>query len=300
MEGKTHYKTVGLMVIFLSTALLVFSLWLSIGFNQKSYDTYIVYIHEAVTGLNEEAPVKFNGVPIGFVKKIQLNNDDPRQVRLFLNIESGTPITESTTATLISQGITGVSFVGLTATSSKLSPLKLLPGEKYPIIPSRPSLFNQFDKAIKDVSENINKVSVEIRRIFDKDNADHLKQILSNIASITKAVAANDKQITEMLADSHHLLKSLNQSASDLPHTLQTLNHFLINATHASQAFESTMNTGTIITKQFSQETLPLVNNTLKKMDRIANHLETASQMIQQNPSVIIRGNTTPQKGPGE
>ena len=45
-------------------------------FNQKKYILYTVYLHEAAAGLNEKSPVKYNGVPVGFVKQIQLNKND--------------------------------------------------------------------------------------------------------------------------------------------------------------------------------------------------------------------------------
>ncbi len=44
--------------------------------------------------------------------KLNLSQEDPRRVEMLLNIEEGTPITVSTAATLISQGITGNTYVG--------------------------------------------------------------------------------------------------------------------------------------------------------------------------------------------
>ena len=138
MEAKTNYTIVGVVILILTAGLLSTALWLSVGFNQKSYSLYTVYLHEAASGLSQDAPVKYNGVQVGFVKRIQLNKNDPRQVEIILSIEKGTPITTSTFATLISQGITGVTFVGLSAVSPDLTPLERMPGE--PFLLFQPSL----------------------------------------------------------------------------------------------------------------------------------------------------------------
>ncbi len=57
-------------------------------------------MHESVAGLGVNSAVKYNGVNVGSVKKTSLNNQNPEQVRLLLQIEEHTPITEGTTATL--------------------------------------------------------------------------------------------------------------------------------------------------------------------------------------------------------
>ncbi|MFI4963297.1 MAG: MlaD family protein, partial [Legionellales bacterium] len=161
MEAKTNYTIVGLVVVILAAGLLSAGLWLSVGFNQKTYSLYTVYLHEAASGLSEESPVKYNGVQVGFVKDIKLTKNDPRNVAILLSIEEGTPITTSTSATLISQGITGVTYVGLSASTSDLTPIVKMPDEPYPVIPAKPSLFNQLDAIIRQASENVTKVSNE-------------------------------------------------------------------------------------------------------------------------------------------
>ncbi len=171
MEAKTNYTLVGIIVLILIAGLISAALWMSVGFNQKNYSNYTVYLSEAASGLSEESPVKYNGVQVGFVKQIQLNKNDPRQVEIILSIEDGTPITTSTTATLISQGITGVTYVGLSAASANLTPIQKMPGEPYPVIPAKPSLLNQLDAILKEVAESVNKVSDEAQRIFNAENA---------------------------------------------------------------------------------------------------------------------------------
>ena len=135
MESKTIYAMIGVTVILLTAGLLSSLLWLSVGFDQKNYNTYIVYMNETATGLNDDSPVKFNGVKVGMISSVELNKADPQKVTLLLKIEDDILISTSTHATLINQGITGTTYLGLSAGSAILTPLTKHGTEPYPVIP---------------------------------------------------------------------------------------------------------------------------------------------------------------------
>ena len=65
-----------------------------------------------VSGIGLQTPVRFNGVKMGYVQKIELNRaDDPQQVIWTLKIREETPVTTSSIATLRSEGIMGTDYV---------------------------------------------------------------------------------------------------------------------------------------------------------------------------------------------
>lgn len=272
MESKTNYTIVGLLVVLLTTGIISTSIWLSSGFAPKKYDTYIVYMHEAVSGLSEDAAVKFNGVKVGYVKNILLNHNNPQQVTLTLYIEHDIPITTSTSATLVSQGITGTTYVGLSASSPDLQPLLAKGNEPFPVIPSKASLFNQLDNALKGVSENINEVTIEVKRLFDEENAANLKKILLNLRNFST-------MLEESAPQARLLITNLSKASDKFP---------LI-----STQFNSSMS-------EIVDKTIPSLNQLLLRLNHVAINLEKTSQEIKTNPSVIIRGTTPPKSGPGE
>lgn len=272
MESKANYTTVGLLVLMLFGALIAAALWLSVGFDQKPYNTYAVFIREAVSGLSEDAAVKYNGVKVGNVRKIKLNRKDPRQVQILLNIEAGTPITTSTYATLISQGITGVSYVGLAASSSDLTPLEKLPDQPYPVIPAKPSLFNQFDKALSSVSDNVNKVSAQIQKVLDNENAANFKKTLENMAKFS----------------------------GELTSTIHKIDGMVVDIGAASIEVQDSMRLGKNTISQISQDLVPTASALLRRLNVIAGNLEDLSFTLKQNPAAIIRGVKPPEPGPGE
>ncbi len=286
MEAKTNYFFTGLMVLILATGLLVAYLWLSVGFDQKKYNTYTVYMHEAISGLSDESPVKYNGVKVGYISNIQLNNQDPQQVKLQIKVEAGTPITTSTTATLIMQGITGTTYLGLSASSSSFTPLTKTPGDPYPVIPYKASFFNQLEENVAEVTEGFN-------RLFDKENSRNIKKTLASLQKISETIEQNSTNLNKSL-------KELPQLITDLRNTTRQFNTASTHISEAGLAVSNTMRAGRNSIDKISQQAIPPAVLLLRRLDLIAANLEKVSADMRQNPAVIIRGSAAPKPGPGE
>lgn len=297
---KTNYTIVGVVVLILLVGLIITMLWLSIGFNQKKFTTYTVYMHEAASGLTQDAPVKFNGVQVGNVKEIKLNQNDPRQVEILLSIEEGTPVTTSTFATLNSQGITGVTYIGLSASTSNLTPLKKMPGEPYPVIPSKPSVFNQLDGILKKVSEDMGIVTTEAQRIFNEENAKHIKQILANIDTFSKDVASNGKNVNVFMSNLAKTSRDFPVMLEELRVGISKFNLMAESLSVAGNSVSKTMISGRNTLDKISQESLPPATILLRRLNAISANLEKVSSEMRQNPAVVIRGSKPPKPGPGE
>lgn len=286
MESKSNYTLVGLIVLILVAGLLSGGLWLSVGFDNKEYDRYTVYMPESASGLNDESIVKYNGVKVGEVLKIALNPYDPEEVQIQLKIVRGTPITISTRASLVTQGITGATYLGLSATSPSLIPLQKTPGEPYPVIPYKPSFFNQLER-------NINDITNSFKRIFDEDNADSLRKTLSNLRKVTDAIAENDTSLKKMLKDLPPLIQDLKIGVDKFTTMAGDLSAA---GRHVSTTMKASRNT----IDKFSQQAIPPAVILLERLDLIAANLEKVSNEMRQNPAVIIRGSAPPSPGPGE
>lgn len=286
MESKTNYTVVGLTVLLLIAGLLTAGLWLSIGFDQKEYKTYAVYMEEAVSGLSEDSLVKFNGVKVGMISDIELNKADPQQVRILVKIQEDTPITVSTQATLIAQGITGTTYLGLTATSSTTIPLEAKPGEQYPVIPYKSSFLNQLETTIDEISINM-------KRILSKENAEHLAQSLRNLDTVTSIFAKNSSALDRALHEFPGLIADIKSGVdhfSDMSHDVAV----------AGRQLNVTMKAGRNAIDKISQQAIPPAVILLRRLDLIAANLEQVSAELRQNPSIIIRGTAPLKPGPGE
>src|SRR5688572_26803680 len=108
METNVNYTIVGAFVIVLLGAIIMGVIWLSSGLTAHTYTVYQINMKESVTGLSVDSSVEFNGVSVGTVKSITILPDDPQTVILLINVDTTTPVTEGTTASLTSKGLTGV------------------------------------------------------------------------------------------------------------------------------------------------------------------------------------------------
>lgn len=265
MNHKTNYALVGLFVIVLLTTLVFIGVWLAKGWNVKSYNTYALYMTESVAGLSPDSNVKYSGVNVGRVYSISLDPQNPQRVRLLMKIETSAPITEATTAQLITQGLTGVSFIELTASRPNAPRLVAQPGELYPVIKTAPSLFLRLDIAASALIKRLNKTLDNFDNMFDENARQSLHNTLLNLNKITENLAENTQTLDK---------------------TMKNANTFFKNG---GAGFNT-----------FSAETLPKVNLLLDNLTSFSHQLNDLGDEISQNPSILLRGRVPFKKGPGE
>jgi phospholipid/cholesterol/gamma-HCH transport system substrate-binding protein len=273
------------MVVLLLFGLITVGLWLSEGFDNKTYKHYLVFMEEAVSGLSEGSLVRYNGVKVGFVKSINLDKN-PRLVRLLLEIEADTPITKGTVANLISQGITGTTYLGLSVMSNDLTLLEAKPGCAYPVIPYKPSLLFQVEGVITEFSKSM-------KAFMSKENAENFKNILDNMEQFSNLLAANNKAFQETLSQMPKLTTEMRDSIArfgDMSHDMAV----------AGRQLNSTMITGKDALDVIAQQAVPPTISLLHRLDVIAGNIEQLSAELRRNPSALIRGAAPLRKGPGE
>jgi phospholipid/cholesterol/gamma-HCH transport system substrate-binding protein len=185
MKARTSYVLVGLFVLGLGVALIAAILWLTTGGPPRDYDFYLVYMTESVSGLNIDAPVKYKGVDRGRVREIELDPNDPERVRLLLVVQQGTPINSETKATLEFQGLTGIAAINLVGGRKDAPPLAVPAGERYPVIPSKPSLLARLDETVSDLLANLIETSNRVNALLDEPNRVAISTTLDNLASLT-------------------------------------------------------------------------------------------------------------------
>lgn len=224
MESNVNYTVVGAFTIALIAAIVIIILWLSAGLTETHYTTYRVYMNEAVTGLSIGGPVKYNGVDVGNVQDIDLNHNNPQQVELLLNIKVGTPITVDTTATLVTQGITGIAYIALISKGSSTTLLRARPGEKYPTIKTRPSLLLRLDTALSELTSNVNQMTTKIIEVLNPQNQQSIKQALINLDQLTNSLTQNSQQLNTVLHNTGKATQAFTNQT--IPAFNQTITNF--------------------------------------------------------------------------
>jgi phospholipid/cholesterol/gamma-HCH transport system substrate-binding protein len=272
METNVNYTLVGAFVILLLTAIVMGVIWLSSGLSSHTYTIYQINMKESVTGLTIDSAVEFNGVSVGTVKSITLMPNDPQTVVVLLNVDTTTPVTQGTTASITSKGLTGVGYVSLIDKGQNKNPLVVSEGQSYPIIKTIPSLFNRFDTALVRLNENISKVTEAITKLLDQDNLSSVRESLANIRDFTQTMVAHEVEISTILHNTATV-------SAQLPILLKT-------SASAMQAI--------------NQETVPVLNQAMTNLQEVTQNMVSLTQELKQNPAVLIRGKAPQTLGPGE
>jgi len=308
METKVNYAIVGLFVLLLSTALIGGILWLSAG-NQyrKSYDVYLAYMRESVSGLNLNAPVKYRGVDVGNVREIGLDPGNTEQVRLKLDIERGTPVKTDTVAVLKVQGLTGIAYVELAGGSRDAPPLKARRKEPYPVIKTGPSLLARLDTALTDVLTTLNRTSANINAVLDEDNRNSFKHTLTDLETLTRTLARRSGTIDAGVNAAAQTLQNTARASAELPKLLERIGRSAdavdqlagdIGRTNATAAETLQGVRGDV--RHFTSESLPELEKTLAEVRELTASAQRVARELEQHPSVLLYGKQPAPPGPGE
>lgn len=299
MESKFNYTLVGFFIVVLLAAIIVISFWLTVGLERQPYKTYLTYMNESVAGLSQQAAVKYNGVDVGYVSNIELNLNNPQQVILTLKIKPNVPVTESTEAVLMEQGITGIAYVGLRG-GDNASPLKPGKGQKYPVIKSAPSFLFRLDKAINSLTTNIESLSIGFKQLLSKENIKNLSDTIQQIDVVTETFAKNSTNIDKSLQSLQVLLKNGAGASKQLPQVLDEIRQSANSLKVMTKDFGKAADQGTITLQTFNNQILPKAYNTLQSINAVSDNLKSFTQDLKENPAIIIRGKTAATPGPGE
>jgi phospholipid/cholesterol/gamma-HCH transport system substrate-binding protein len=168
MNNKVNYTAIGISVIFSIFLILGFSYWLLKPSHEKTMRTYNIYFDESVLGLNIDAPIRYNGISVGKVTKLQINPSNMQQVEVQISIFKNTPINTSTTAKLTSQGITGLSFINLSVSDVLAKEIKLQNGEKYPVIKTIQSMYSKLEDSFGSVTDKLSNTLLKTNELLNK------------------------------------------------------------------------------------------------------------------------------------
>src|SRR5689334_6874211 len=142
MEREANYTAVGAFVLLIVTMAGLFVYWYAGSADARDYKRYEIYFEGSVSGLNRGSTVRYLGVEVGRIAAIRIDQRAADRVQVIADIDSSTPISGTTLASLALQGVTGLLYVDLLANAPSARKLPPVPSEKYPVIDSVRSNFD--------------------------------------------------------------------------------------------------------------------------------------------------------------
>lgn len=303
-----NYALVGAFVLALGAALVAGALWLAAGgASRQAYELYLAMVDESVSGLNLNAPVKYNGVDVGKVKGIQLDPANPERVRLLFAIERGTPIREDTVAVLKTQGLTGIAYVELGGGTRESPPLRATAQEPYPVIRTKPSLSARLENVLTTVLAKLDSTSSNIDALLSDDNRKAFSSALADIAVVSRTLAARkdtlDAAVTSAARtfdNGARVTAQLGPVIERIGRSAEALEKMGNETALASTSAGKTVDAVGAEVQRLSADTLPQLQRLLGDLNLLSGSLRRLTQQTERNPSSLLFGRSPVPPGPGE
>ncbi|HTO32536.1 MAG TPA: MlaD family protein [Pararhizobium sp.] len=221
METKANYAIVGFFTVAVIFAAFGFVYWMSQYGRSGEMVELVVSIPGSANGLSVGSPVRFNGIPVGSVRNLAINANDPRYSVAVTEVSADAPVLKSTTATLEIQGLTGAAYIELSGGNKgeeNILQKALESGNSAQITADQSSVTSLLATADK-ILDRANSAIGDIQG-FVKDVRGPLTNTISNADRFTKSLADNSEGIDTFLKSVSALSTSITAAAGKLDSTL--------------------------------------------------------------------------------
>ena len=184
METRANFVLIGSFTLAVIAAAFGFVLWFQSLHTTKARSPIRVVFEGPATGLRNGGSVNFNGIRIGEVISVKLDN--PRRVVALAMVENKAPIRKDTLVGLEFQGLTGVAAISLKGGEEAAPPVPL-DEDGIPVLTADPSALQDVTEAIRATLQNVNRIVA--------DNQESVKNSLRNLETFTGALARNSEKI---------------------------------------------------------------------------------------------------------
>jgi phospholipid/cholesterol/gamma-HCH transport system substrate-binding protein len=189
METRANYVLIGSFTLAVIAAAFGFVLWFQSLHTTKARTPLRVIFEGPAAGLRNGASVNFNGIRVGEVVSVKLDN--PRRVVALAMVENSAPIRKDTRVGLEFQGLTGVAAISLKGGAEAAPPVPL-DEDGIPVLTADPNRLQDVTEAIRGTLQNINKLVA--------DNQEAVKDSLQNLQTFTASLARNSERLDNVMA----------------------------------------------------------------------------------------------------
>ncbi len=301
MENKAHALIAGTFVVLVAALLTLLAVWLTRDNSQR--DPYEVSTSETISGLQPQATVRYRGVPVGKVERIGFDDKVKGNVLIELSIDRGAPVTQSTFATVASQGVTGLGFIQLDDEDGGSSERLPRNGEDPPRIPLKPGTLDKLLKQSDAIFSQAEQATTRLNQLLSDDNqkavstaVTQLGEAAASLNRVAKGLEPTVATLPALSQDSSATLKALKTASEDVSTAARRLNG-------KGGPLDKLSEGGAALTagiETFSAATLPKLGEVADETARTMRQLRRTVSAVDDNPQALIFGNGKPTPGPGE
>ena len=198
MEVHARYTLMGAFALGVIALGFLFVYWLEAG-GLGERVTYRIRFDGSVAGLAKGSGVLFNGVRVGEVTALGLDDANPSQVAVDIAVERRTPVRADTLVTIEFQGLSGAPTVSMSGGTTAAALLASAPTEKRRLVAEKNAGVSM-TQAARDVLRKLDAVVT--------DNATPFTNAIVSIDKFATALARNSDKVDGIVAGVERLTGS--------------------------------------------------------------------------------------------
>lgn len=222
METRANYALIGAFTLAVIAAAFMFIYWFSGGRSKQGEKVYEVVFSSSVSGLSRGAQVKFNGLRVGEVSRIDLLPNDPSKVRAIIEVDPLTPVNADTKARLEFQGLTGIASIALSGGTSNATPLTGTTAKPGSII-AETSDFQNVLEMVQKIAGRADGTLARIEKII-ADNEASVSRTIRNAETFSNALAENADGVKAFMTSISTLGKTIEPVVANLQELTKNVN----------------------------------------------------------------------------
>ena len=206
METRANYVLIGAFALAGFLGLLVFLLVFARIELDRQFDYYEVRF-TSVGGLSRASEVRFAGLPVGQVVDVRLAPERDGSVLVRLEVSGDVPVRADSEATIEMMGVTGVSYVGISAGSPEAEILD--PRVGVPEIQSGRSVLQTLTEDAPEILGEALTLVRQVSELFDAENQQKVQNILDNLER-------SSEEMSQALIDFAGVTQMVGQAGADI------------------------------------------------------------------------------------
>jgi phospholipid/cholesterol/gamma-HCH transport system substrate-binding protein len=275
METRANYALIGGFTLLVLAAAFGFIVWFQNMGTAKTRIGYRIVFDGAVTGLRTGANVNFNGIRIGEVASVKI--DDPHTVVAMIRVERKAPVRKDTQIGLEFQGLTGIAAISMKG--GAVDAPEVEPDEDgVQTLKADIDSSQDFTEAARAVLQNVNRLVTE--------NQESIRNAVKGVETFSTTLAENSKRIDNVMAGLELMVNKDNKGELQL--AITSFKELSENLDKRTAEISAGVNK---LTATGTREISVLVGDARKTLGDIS----VAFRNLDKNPSRLLFGGAPPE-----
>jgi phospholipid/cholesterol/gamma-HCH transport system substrate-binding protein len=312
METRAHFVAVGAFVLIAIFAAFAAVLWLGrIEFRQE-LKPYYIFFRGSVAGLSRGSPVQYNGIPVGRVTDIRVDQQNVAQIQVTVAIDSNlVEIKTDARAFLETNILSGVATIQIRGGTQQAALLEPEPGHRYPVIKAGESEFEKVKASLPELSGDLKRALQSLNELLDQRNRNAVADSLQNLRTLTAALAGHSEEAGAVFGNANTALRSANAAVAELDlllhhvdesyvtpgglkdraaQTLKDYDRVAANLNDAVRQLQAILTENRPGLRNFVQTTLPGIDDLVNDVEQLADNLNQFVAQLQRDPTRLLFG----------